>query len=241
MARDLTRVLLRRGGLLPANGGVLPTGSTIGPSMRPAQPSGCQTRLVTAAAAPPRARWQVVLLAALTVVLGLLLPAAPASAATLPATETRVGVFHPAGTVAVGVHECISAGQRPVRGPSQLQIVVGNCVAAEAGSAVKPSFIASADGVVVPTSRSRLVGGFDDAGLPSVPTRSPGTQYTLPDGSLVRVMEPSGQAPLRASFTDSLRNAINPFTGKQPQPPPGVSGAAWRQLMRNLTHVELGP
>lgn len=113
--------------------------------------------------------------------------------------------------------------------------------AAEAGTAVKPSFIASADGVVVPTSRSRLVQGFEDAGLPSVPTRSPGTQYTLPDGSLVRVMEPSGQAPLRASFTDSLGNAINPFTGKQPQPPPGATGAAWRQLMRDLTHVELGP
>jgi hypothetical protein len=66
-------------------------------------------------------------------------------------------------------------------------------------------------------------------------------QYTLPDGSLVRMMEPSGQAPLRASFTDSYGNAINPFTGKQPQPPPGVSGAAWRQMMRDLTHVELEP
>lgn len=75
----------------------------------------------------------------------------------------------------------------------------------------------------------------------SSPTRSAGTQYTLPDGSLVRVMEPSGQAPLRALFTDSQGNPINPFTGKQPMPPEGMSGAAWRQLMRSLTHVELGP
>lgn len=91
------------------------------------------------------------------------------------------------------------------------------------------------------TSRARLESGFQDAGFPSSPTRSPGMQYTLPDGSLVRIMEPSGQAPLRASFTDSYGNAINPFTGKQPMPPPGVSGAVWRQLMRSLTHVGLGP
>jgi hypothetical protein len=102
-------------------------------------------------------------------------------------------------------------------------------------------FIASQDGTIVSTSRARLEGGFQDAGFPSTPTRSPGMQYTLPDGSLVRIMEPSGQAPLRASFTDSYGNPINPFTGKQPMPPPGVSGAAWRQLMRSLTHVELGP
>jgi RHS repeat-associated protein len=120
--------------------------------------------------------------------------------------------------------------------PTRLQIE-----APPAAANSRPDFIASADGVVVPTSRSQLVGGFEDAGLPSVPTRAPGTQYTLPDGNLVRVMEPSGQAPLRASFTDALGNLINPFTGGMPQPPPGVSGAAWRQMMRDLTHVELGP
>ncbi|NNM48335.1 RHS repeat-associated core domain-containing protein, partial [Knoellia koreensis] len=97
-------------------------------------------------------------------------------------------------------------------------------------------FIASADGVIVPTSRSRMVQTFEEAGLASVPTRAPGTQYTLPDGSLVRIMEPSGSAPLRASFTDAYENAVNPFTGMHPQPPPGVSGAAWRQLRRELTH-----
>ncbi len=91
------------------------------------------------------------------------------------------------------------------------------------------------------TSRARFEGGFRDAGSPSSPGTSPGMQYTLPDGSLVCVMEASGQAPLRALSTDSYGNAINPFTGKQPQPPPGVSGAAWRQMMRDLTHVEPRP
>jgi hypothetical protein len=80
------------------------------------------------------ARWRVVLLAALTAVLSLLLPAVPAVPASAPAVETRVGAIKPAAAVVVGVHECVTAGQRPVRGPSQLQIVVGNCVAAEAGA-----------------------------------------------------------------------------------------------------------
>jgi hypothetical protein len=66
-------------------------------------------------------------------------------------------------------------------------------------------------------------------------------QYTLPDGSRVRIMEPSGPAGLRASFTDAFDNPINPFTGKQPQPPRGVTGPAWKQMMRSLTHMELGP
>lgn len=86
---------------------------------------------MTAATHPAQVRWRVLLLAALTVVLGLLLPAAPASAAALPAAETRVGASALAAPDIVGVHECITAGQRPVRGPSQLQIAVGNCVAAE--------------------------------------------------------------------------------------------------------------
>jgi len=33
-----------------------------------------------------------------------------------------------------------------------------------------------------------------------------GMRYTLPDGAMVRIMEPSGQAPLIASFTDSYGN-----------------------------------
>lgn len=121
--------------------------------------------------------------------------------------------------------------------------VAGFVVAPEAAPGVTrgADFIASSDGTVVWTSRARLEGGFRDAGFPSGPTTSPGMVYTLPDGSLVRVMEPSGQAGLRASFTDANGNAINPFTGKQPQPPPGVTGAAWKRMFRDLTHVDLWP
>jgi len=117
----------------------------------------------------------------------------------------------------------------------------GAASGAAAGAAPGADFITGTDGTTVPTSRARLEDGFRAVGLPSSPTRSAGMQYTLPDGSLVRIMEPSGSAPLRASFTDSYGNAINPFTGRQPMPPRGVSGAVWRQLMRSLTHVELGP
>lgn len=81
----------------------------------------------------------------------------------------------------------------PGVGPRVSYVAVGRFGVA-ANTAARTDFIASADGVVVPTSRSRLVAGFEDAGLPSTPTTSAGTQYTLPDGSLVRVMEPSGQA-----------------------------------------------
>lgn len=112
-------------------------------------------------ATPPRPHWRVLLLAALTAVLALLLPAAPASAAPLPAAETRFGASTLATPDVVGVHECITAGQRPVRGPSQLQIVVGNCVAAE-------------DVPTVVFSRSRAPGiadNFDNAVADGAPTR----------------------------------------------------------------------
>lgn len=79
----------------------------------------------------PGRRLRGLLLAALTVLVGLLLPAASASTTTTFAPETRVELSQPLSPNIVGVHECITAGQRPVRGPSQLQVVVGNCVAAE--------------------------------------------------------------------------------------------------------------
>ena len=41
-------------------------------------------------------------------------------------------------------------------------------------------------------------------------------------GTIVRIMEASGPAPLRASFTNTHHGPINPFTGKQPQPPRGL-------------------
>lgn len=66
-------------------------------------------------------------------------------------------------------------------------------------------------------------------------------QYTLPDGTLVRVMEPSGQAPLRASFTNPNGGPVSPFTGKPVQPPPGLTKAERLDFIRARIHVELGP
>lgn len=68
----------------------------------------------------------LVLIAALVA----LLPASAASATPLPAAETRVGAFHHAETQVIGVAQHIAAGQHRVRGPSQLQIASGNCLAA---------------------------------------------------------------------------------------------------------------
>jgi len=82
---------------------------------------------------------------------------------------------------------------------------------------------------------------FRAAGFPSRSTRAPGTEYTLPDGTLVRVMEPAGQAPLRASFTNAQGKPISPFTGKPVQPPAGLSRGARLDYVRHRTHIPLDP
>jgi RHS repeat-associated protein len=110
------------------------------------------------------------------------------------------------------------------------------------GAKRAPDFIASADGTVIPTSRARLEGGFRDAGFPSAPTpKAPGVEYTLPSGTHVRVMEPSGQAPLRASFTNANGGPVGAFSDKPVQPPPGLDKPARLEYIRQRTHVELGP
>lgn len=94
--------------------------------------------MTTPATHPPATpRWRVLLLAALTALLALLFGAGTASAAALPAAETRVGAITPAVSHVVGVAEHIAAGQHQVRAPSQSQIVVGHCVAAEEGTALE--------------------------------------------------------------------------------------------------------
>ncbi len=108
-------------------------------------------------------------------------------------------------------------------------------------SGPRADFVVGADGTVIPTSASRLQAGFDAAGFPSRPTARPGIEYTLPDGSLVRIMQPSAQAPLRASFTNASGGPISPFTAKPPQPPPGLTAAERLAWVRARTHLELGP
>lgn len=162
---------------------------------------------MTAAAHPARACCRVLLLAALTVVLALLMPAAPASAATLPAAETRVGASGPATAVVVGVHECITAGQRPVRGPSQPQVVAGNCVAAEARGA-------SRGGPGDEYARSVSPGGRPDgetvfAGHGSYESGVRTT--TVPEGTTLKVYSPQGD-----TIYDSVGRAIERGTGPAP-------------------------
>jgi hypothetical protein len=114
----------------------------------------------------------------------------------------------------------------------------GTFLATEAG----PDFVAGPIGSEppVPVSQSRMAAGFDEAGFPGTPTASPGTEYTLPDGTKVRLMEPSGQAPMRASFTNANGGPINPFTGK-PVQPPAPAGWSMKDWVRALTHVEQTP
>jgi RHS repeat-associated protein len=121
----------------------------------------------------------------------------------------------------------------------------------------RPDFVASADGVTVPTSQSRMAQGLDDViasgepGFSSTPTHNAqgqqnGTQYTLPDGSRVRLMDPqtnTGGAGARASFENANGQPVNPFTGKPVQKPPGWTGtkAEWKQYVREHTHVPQDP
>lgn len=103
--------------------------------------------------------------------------------------------------------------------------------------------------VIVPTSRTRLEDGLTAAGFPSVPAGRPGTIYTLPDGGTIRVMEPTVNAPLRASFENANGQPVSAITGRTVQPPggipPGLSKAEARELrleyIRSRTRVELNP
>lgn len=77
------------------------------------------------------------------------------------------------------------------------------------------------------------------AGFETFSTRSDGIGYILPNGNKLRVMEPAGKAPLRASFTNSKNGPINIFTGKPPQPVKGLEQNIRRQFVRDFTHLEL--
>ncbi|MEJ2866773.1 DUF6531 domain-containing protein [Actinomycetospora sp. OC33-EN08] len=85
-------------------------------------------------------------------------------------------------------------------------------------SCPRPDFVVGSNGTAIPTSRARLEEGLQQ--FPSTPTESAGRQYQLPDKTHVRVMEPSGNNPLRASFTgDDGRSLVDAFTGQKPTPP----------------------
>ena len=68
-----------------------------------------------------------------------------------------------------------------------------------------------------------------------------GIEHTIPDSRRVRTMEPTKYAPRRASFENSNGQPIDPFTGKPPQPPRGMSKADRKQFVRKRIHVEPEP
>ncbi len=103
----------------------------------------------------------------------------------------------------------------------------------------KPDFIVGGNGTTIPTNKTVLERGFQKAEFPSCPTRSPGTEYTLPNGDLARIMEPSGPAGLRLSYTNSAQSPVSPFTKKPVHPPSDLSGISKKNYIRERTHVEL--
>ena len=122
--------------------------------------------------------------------------------------------------------------------PARPDFVVGPAKYGKNGELLEP-------GVAVPTSAARFEGGLQgavDAGEPgfgTFATQSAGKGFDLPDGSSVRIMDPAGSAPRRASFEGPNGQAVSPFTGRQVNAPKGVKGAAARQYIRERTHVEL--
>ena len=139
--------------------------------------------------------WWRLLLAALAAVLVGLLGAGSASATTLPGLETRVGTSPVVAQVTVGVHECITAGQRWAKAPPQAETVAGSCVAANAGTR-------SIDDLLRPGGLTIGKAGTDDTireltgGLPEAQTMfqqlSHGGTVVAQTPKLTRVELPNG-------------------------------------------------
>jgi hypothetical protein len=92
--------------------------------------------MTTATRTAWRPRWVIAFLVAVLAVAVGLFGAGPASAATTPAAETRVGASHLAAGTVAGLSAGITAGQRLGNNPPRAQIVVATGVAAEAEASV---------------------------------------------------------------------------------------------------------
>src|SRR5450830_289383 len=112
------------------------------------------------------------------------------------------------------------------------------------GAKANVGSISHISGVNLPKSQSKMIADFEAAGDLTKPVVSPtsgnvvGTQYILPDGSRVRVMQADGRSPQRASFENANGGPVDPTTGKPPQPPQGLSKAERKQWIRERTHIE---
>ncbi len=131
--------------------------------------------------------------------------------------------------------------------PSPVKGEAGEGASAKAASLLKvskrsffpPRFIAEVKRMIAPTSRVRLEEGFQRAGLETFTPDSPGVGYVLPDGSRVRIMEPTRYAPPRACFTNANDRPISPFTGKPVHAPQGLSPFERKAFIRERTHITL--
>ncbi|MFQ3244719.1 MAG: hypothetical protein ACI9SP_001350, partial [Arenicella sp.] len=107
-------------------------------------------------------------------------------------------------------------------------------------------FVVGANGTTAATSQSRMRKSFDDAGFPSKDVVSPtsgkvvGQSHTLPSGNKVRTMVADGRNERRASFTTGNGDPVNGFTGKQPQPPRGLSKGQRLKHIRKQSHLKQG-
>jgi RHS repeat-associated protein len=155
-------------------------------------------------------------------------------------TGDKVGLFG-RGVALVGVVTPVS-GALLRKGLNEVADAVRRIFhpAGEAAPGLRADFVVTPGGTTVPVSQSRMEQDLDAAGFPSGPTRSPGTEYTLPGGMRVRAMEPSGSAPRRASFENSAGQPVTP-DGTVPQPPPGLTPAERLKYVRDRTHVTQTP
>jgi hypothetical protein len=169
-------------------------------------------------------RLRLVLLATLAAVLAMLLGTGTASASALPAAETCVGVSTLASPEVVGVAEHIAAGQHWVRGPSQLRLVSGHCVAAEA----------TADSGTGLLPRLGSVNWADDTGAISL-----GGRFTDDQDALIQLGKqakqlgglPQDEAEILAEWADELG-----LTGHGPALHPGRPGFGGTTV-----HINIGP
>jgi RHS repeat-associated protein len=146
------------------------------------------------------------------------------------------GSFDPEG---IAINSVVGAGTGGALGAARYQAPPG------------PDFIVGRNGTTVPTSQSRMANTYDNANLPRVGLTDShgnpnGTQYTLPDGSRVRLMEPqttAGGAGRRASFENANGQPVDAFTGKPVQKPKGWTGTKqeWKDYVHSRTHVMQDP
>ena len=156
--------------------------------------------------------------------------ATPATAVVCLAAAKQTGAALVASGVAIGTAATVTGAAL-----TQAATIVGGALT-EAGNAITSSFVVTAKGTAIALSQARMALSFAAAGFPSEPTSSPGVEYTLPGGMQVRLMEPAGGAPRRASFENANTQPVTP-DGGAPQPPRGLTAAERRQYVRDRTHV----